>query len=96
MRRLIKTELRNVLDNYDFIMLPTTPGPAFEIGKERNNPVEMYLEDLFTVPASVSGLPAISLPLGRKGEMPLGVQVIADEFQEDDLLGFSEYLLTLG
>ena len=96
MRRLIKKEIQKVLTDYDFIMLPTTPGPAFELGKERNNPVEMYLEDLFTVPASVSGLPAISLPLGRKGDLPLGIQVIADEFQEDDLLGFSEYLLTLG
>jgi aspartyl-tRNA(Asn)/glutamyl-tRNA(Gln) amidotransferase subunit A len=95
MRRLIKDEIQKVLKGYDFILLPTAPGPAFEVGVERNNPVEMYLEDLFTVPASVAGLPAISLPMAKKDHLPLGLQVIGDEFQEEDLLAFSEYLLTL-
>ena len=90
-----KQKLEEVLNSYDFVILPTTPDCAFNLGEERSNPVEMYLEDLFTVLASVTGLPAISIPYGSKGDLPLGLQIIAKEFDEDNLLGFSRYLLTL-
>jgi len=94
-RRLIKSQLQTVLETYDFVVLPTTPDCAFKLAEERSNPVEMYLEDLFTVLASVTGMPAISIPMGQKGELPLGLQIIGKEFDEDNLLSFSQYLLTL-
>ena len=94
-RRLIKESTESLLETYDFIVLPTTPTTAFEIGKHTkdNDPVTVYLEDLFTVQASLSGLPAISIPNGYDKEgMPIGFQIITKAFNEEDLLAFSEHL----
>ncbi|WP_299458699.1 Asp-tRNA(Asn)/Glu-tRNA(Gln) amidotransferase subunit GatA [uncultured Microscilla sp.] len=93
-RRLIKDATDKLFEQYDFIVLPTTPNTAFEIGAHNDNLVEMYLEDLFTVQANVVGVPAISIPNGRATNgLPIGLQVMAATYQEDDLLSFSQYLL---
>lgn len=93
MRRLLTDATRNILKEYDFIVLPTTPTTAFRLG-EHADPLEMYLADLFTVQASIAGVPAISIPNGEgKNGLPVGFQVIADLFQEDKLFAFSRYLL---
>ncbi len=93
-RRLIRDELKALLSNHDFLVLPTAPTTAFKIGALTKNPLEMYLADLFTVPASVAGTPAISVPYGKdKGGMPIGVQAIANDFEESKLLSFSKYLM---
>ncbi|MEP2771284.1 MAG: Asp-tRNA(Asn)/Glu-tRNA(Gln) amidotransferase subunit GatA [Fulvivirga sp.] len=95
-RRLIREKTRDILKDYDFIIVPTTPTTAFNIGEHSSNPLEMYLADLFTVQASVAGLPAISVPNGTdKDHLPVGLQVVADDFQEDKLLAFSKYLMDL-
>jgi len=95
-RRLIREKTREILKDYDFIIVPTTPTTAFNIGEHSSNPLEMYLADLFTVQASVAGLPAISVPNGTdKDHLPVGLQVVADDFQEDKLLAFSKYLMDL-
>ncbi|WP_045112908.1 Asp-tRNA(Asn)/Glu-tRNA(Gln) amidotransferase subunit GatA [Microscilla marina] len=93
-RRLIKDATDKLFEQYDFIVLPTTPNTAFEVGAHNDNLVEMYLEDLFTVQANVVGVPAISIPNGRATNgLPIGLQVMAATYQEDDLLSFSQYLL---
>ena len=93
-RRLIREKTDEILDNHDFILLPTTPGPAFGIGEKTDDPVTMYLADIFTVQASLAGIPAISLPLGEtKQQLPLGVQLIGKRFGESELLAFSKYLI---
>jgi len=95
-RRLIKEFTENLLTKYDYIIMPTTPSTAFKFGEHSNDPVAMYLEDLFTVQASVSGVPAISLPNGKdeKG-LPIGVQVVANSFKEAELYAFANYIMGL-
>ena len=95
-RRLIKEKTNQILDEYDFILIPTAPEPAYLIGKEEKDPVVTYLSDIFTVQASLSGVPAISLPAGNNSQgLPLGLQLLAKNFNEQELLDFSEYFLKL-
>ena len=92
-RRLIKEKTNEMFENHDFIISPTTPHTAFEIGKKHKDPTVMYLEDIFTAQANLSGNPAISLPLGKhSNKLPISLQVMADRFKESDLLAFSKYL----
>ncbi|HEX3384015.1 MAG TPA: Asp-tRNA(Asn)/Glu-tRNA(Gln) amidotransferase subunit GatA, partial [Mucilaginibacter sp.] len=95
-RRLIKEKTDNLLEEFDFILTPTAPEPAFPIGRKEKDPVVMYLYDIFTVQASLAGVPAISLPAGvtEKG-LPLGLQLLTKRFAEQDLLNFSKYFLRL-
>lgn len=91
-RRLIQKNLNELLEKYDFIILPTAPTTAFELGSKTSNPMEMYLADLFTVQASVAGVPAISFPVGKDRDgMSIGLQVISKAFTERKLLAFSRY-----
>ncbi|MDQ3534206.1 MAG: Asp-tRNA(Asn)/Glu-tRNA(Gln) amidotransferase subunit GatA [Bacteroidota bacterium] len=93
-RRLIKEKTQQLLTQYDFIVLPTTPSTAFKLGEHSNNPLEMYLADLFTVQASVAGIPAISIPNGTdKQGLPIGLQIMANAFEESELFAFSKYIL---
>lgn len=93
-RRLIQDKTREIFSKYDFIILPTTPGTAFEFGANSADPIKMYLEDIFTVHANHAGIPAISLPLGKHSNgLPFGVQLMADHFNEASLLRFSKSLL---
>lgn len=92
-RRLIKDFTENLLNDFDYIIMPTTPSTAFKFGEHSDDPVAMYLEDLFTVQASVSGVPSISIPNGKDLEgMPIGLQVICNSFKEAELFAFSNYL----
>ncbi len=95
-RRLIRDQLKALFKTYDFIVMPTTPTTAFKLGEHSDNPVEMYLADLFSVQANVAGLPSISLPTGKdKSGLPIGMQVMADDFEESKLFQFSKILLNL-
>lgn len=95
-RRIIQDKSFEILDSYDFILLPTTPTTAFEIGAKADDPIAMYLADIFTVQAPLAGLPAISLPTAvHNNGMPFGIQLMAKPFAEKDLLSFSNYLLEL-
>ncbi|MEM7173810.1 MAG: Asp-tRNA(Asn)/Glu-tRNA(Gln) amidotransferase subunit GatA [Bacteroidota bacterium] len=93
-RRMIKEGLKAILAEFDFIVLPTTPTTAFLHERSQDDPSTEYLADLYTVLASIAGLPAISLPNGkdRRG-LPVGVQLIGSAFKEVDLLAFSRYIL---
>ena len=95
-RRLIRQKTQDILKEYDFILTPTAPVPAYNIGKVETDPVVSYLEDIFTVQASLSGLPAISLPMGNNARgLPLGLQLLAGQFEEQELLNFSNYFVKL-
>lgn len=86
LRAKIREELTAVLREYDAIITPTTPTTAFKIGEKSNDPVAMYLSDLFTVPANIAQLPAISVPSGKDSNgLPFGFQYIGGEFSEKTL-----------
>jgi aspartyl-tRNA(Asn)/glutamyl-tRNA(Gln) amidotransferase subunit A len=95
-RRLIREKTKEIFDQYDFIITPTTPTTAFKLGEHSSNPVEMYLADLFSVQANVAGIPGISIPYGKDDNgLPIGLQVMANDFEESRLLQFSDLLLRL-
>ncbi len=92
-RRLLQNATCDILKEYDFIVLPTTPTPAFKLG-ERATPIEMYLADLFTVQASIAGVSAISIPVGTSQEgLPVGLQMIAGAFEEAELMSFAHHFV---
>lgn len=94
-RRVIQNKTKEIFASYDFIILPTTPTTAFEIGANTSDPITMYLQDIFTVQANLSGNPAISLPLGNHSNgLPFGIQVMGKHFDEAGLLSFSDYLMS--
>jgi aspartyl-tRNA(Asn)/glutamyl-tRNA(Gln) amidotransferase subunit A len=92
-RRIIREKTKEIFTQYDFIIMPITPTTAFKLGEHTENPLEMYLADLFSVQANVAGVPAIAVPCGedRQG-LPIGLQIVADDFQESKLLHFSNAL----
>ena len=87
-RTLIKQDFETAFEQVDLIACPSTPTTAFEIGAHKGDPLAMYLEDVFTLPASLAGVPGISFPVGfdNKG-LPVGMQLLAPHFREDLLLG---------
>ena len=93
-RRLIRNEIKEVFKMHDFILMPTAPTTAFKLGEHAENPVEMYLADLYSVQANVAGVPGISVPCGKDDHgLPIGLQLIADDFAEGELLQFSKILM---
>jgi len=85
-RRVIRDKTEEILKHHDFILTPSTPGTAFEFGKNSSDPIKMYLEDIFTVQANIAGVPAISVPCGKHSNgMPIGLQVMAGNFEEGKL-----------
>ena len=85
-RRLIQQDFLRVFAQVDVVCSPTTPNVAFHLGEHQNDPVAMYFSDLFTAPANLAGLPAISIPVGFKQHLPVGMQLIAKHFHEEQLL----------
>jgi aspartyl-tRNA(Asn)/glutamyl-tRNA(Gln) amidotransferase subunit A len=89
-RRLLRDKTQEIFNNYDIILLPTTPGVAFELGANSADPIKMYLEDIFTVQANLTGFPAVSVPAGKnQAGLPFGVQLIGKRFAENELLAMS-------
>ena len=85
-RRLIKEDFDEAFNDVDAILTPTTPTPAFPLGAEVSDPITMYLNDVFTVPANLAGLPGISVPAGLSNQgLPLGLQLLAPPFEEGRL-----------
>lgn len=93
-RRLIADKTLEVLKSYDFILCPAAPTPPFKLGSHSDDPIAMYLGDIFTVQANLVGIPGISLPIGNTEDgLPVGMQFMAGKFEEGKLLAFSEQLL---
>lgn len=93
-RRIIKNKTEEILSLYDHILLPTTPDVAFTFGANDDDPIKMYLEDIFTVQANLAGVPAISLPLGNtSANLPFGVQLMTGSKKEKQMFEFGEHLM---
>ncbi len=89
-RRIIHEKTNEILKNFDFILTPSTPGTAFEFGKNSADPIKMYLEDIFTVQANIAGIPAISVPCGlHSNGLPMGLQLMAGYFEDAKLLSLA-------
>ena len=89
-RKLIKNDFDEVYKKVDAILTPSTPSSAFKIGEKINDPVSMYLNDIFTVPINLAGLPAISIPAGSDSKgYPLGLQIIGKAFEEQNILNIA-------
>lgn len=87
-RSLVKQDFDKVFEDVDVLLTPTSPTVAFKIGEKSQNPLEMYLSDIFTIPANLAGVPGISIPVrGREGKLPVGFQLMGRHFKEADLLG---------
>ena len=94
-RRLIKEKTDEMLKENDILLFPTTPSTAFNIG-EINDPIKMYLQDIFTVHANIAGIPAISLPLGsHSNKLPFGIQLMGRSFDEDSLYSIAASIMQL-
>lgn len=94
-RRLIREATRSLFQHHDFLLMPTTPTTAFRLGELTDDPVQMYLADLYSVQANVAGVPAISVPCGSDElGLPIGLQLMADDFQEKKLLDFVRLIET--
>ncbi len=86
LRGLIKQDFDNAFKDFDVVIAPTTPTEAFMIGEKSDNPLQMYLSDIFTIPANLSAIPAISIPCGlSENGLPLGLQIMANVFREDNI-----------
>jgi aspartyl-tRNA(Asn)/glutamyl-tRNA(Gln) amidotransferase subunit A len=85
-RTLIKEGFIKAFEKVDVLMTPTSPTPAFKIGEKIDDPVSMYLSDIYTVSVNLAGLPAVSLPCGKIGKLPIGLQIIGRHFEEEKIL----------
>ncbi|RYY58335.1 MAG: Asp-tRNA(Asn)/Glu-tRNA(Gln) amidotransferase subunit GatA [Chitinophagaceae bacterium] len=93
-RKLLYNQIQLIFKEYDFIVIPTTPSTAFRLGEKMEDPIAMYLADIYTVTANLAGIPAISIPLFRHSNgLPFGLQVMANQFCELSLLTVSQDLL---
>ena len=88
-RNLIAMEFSDAFKNVDLIIGPTTPDVAFKIGEKMDDPIAMYLSDVFTVSTNLAGLPAISIPMGFKSGLPVGLQIIGNHFNESQILSLA-------
>jgi len=92
-RDLITSELKKVMDEYDYFILPTTPEPAFKIGEKTEDPIKMYYMDYFTIPLSLGGFPSLNIPytFNKKG-LPIGFQISAGHFKEKQLINLASFI----
>ncbi len=95
-RRLIREKTKELFKKYDFILMPVAPTTAFKLGEHKDNPLEMYLADLFSVQANVAGVPGICVPCGSDDlGLPIGLQLLADDFEESKLFRCANLLMNL-
>jgi aspartyl-tRNA(Asn)/glutamyl-tRNA(Gln) amidotransferase subunit A len=87
-RRLIRDQLQGILDTHDFLLMPVSPSTAWPIGEQTDDPVANYLADIYTVLANLAGLPAVAIPVDTGSELPVGYQLMADQWEEGKLLRF--------
>ena len=96
-RALIKKDVNEAFKSVDVILTPVAPTPAFKIGEKTDDPLQMYLSDIFTIPVNLAGLPGISIPVnGREGKLPIGFQLIGKPWREADILGLGMFYERLG
>lgn len=92
-RRLIKNDFDNAFKEVDVILAPTSPSTAFKIGEKSDDPLEMYLSDIYTTSANLSGIPGINIPITKSSDgLPIGLQLLANQFDELNLLKMAYYI----
>ena len=91
-RRIIRDDLINYFNDFDLLILPTAPSTAFNIGEKVNNTLDMYLSDIFTIPISLAGLPAMNLPISNINGLPMGIQICSNYFKENNLFVMSQFV----
>ena len=91
-RRLISNDFARAFEEVDMIAGPTTPTPAFGIGQKADDPIAMYLNDIYTIGANLAGLPALSIPCGFVAELPVGLQLVGPHLSEAALLQAAHHL----
>jgi aspartyl-tRNA(Asn)/glutamyl-tRNA(Gln) amidotransferase subunit A len=91
-RRLISDDFKRAFEQVDLVMGPTSPTTAFPIGDKKDDPVAMYLNDIYTIATNLAGLPGISIPVAPAGSMPVGLQIVGNYFQEGRLLNAAHKL----
>ena len=91
-RRILRDDLVSYFNDFDLLVLPTAPSTAFNLGEKLNKTLDMYLSDIFTIPISLAGLPAINLPLSKINGLPIGIQICANYFEENKLFALSQFL----
>ena len=92
-RTLVRRDFEAAFERCDLIATPTTPGPAWPLGERVDDPLAMYLSDVFTVSVNLAGLPALSVPCGRSGRLPVGLQMIGRPLDEPTLLRAADAFL---
>ena len=91
-RTLIKKDFDNVFEKVDALIAPVTPDIAFKIGEKTEDPLQMYLEDIFTAPVNLAGVPSLAIPFGSTNKMPLSIQIIGKHFDEKTILKIGDKL----
>ncbi|RME57989.1 MAG: Asp-tRNA(Asn)/Glu-tRNA(Gln) amidotransferase GatCAB subunit A, partial [Candidatus Dadabacteria bacterium] len=88
-RRLIANDFNEIFKECDVLLAPTSPTPAFKIGEKTDDPLKMYLNDIFTIPVNLAGLPAVAVPCGFLNNLPLSFQIIGKPWDELTILSFA-------
>ena len=89
-RELIKQDFQKAFEKVDLIFSPVSPIPAFKIGEKANDPLSMYLMDIYTCPVKIAGIPALSMPAGKIGKLPVGLQIVGNYFEENKILAIAQ------
>jgi len=91
-RQLIREDFKKVFEKVDLLFCPVSPFPAFKIGEKMDDPMSMYLADIYTIPMKLAGLPGISMPAGKIGKLPVGLQIIGNHFEENKILSVAQQM----
>ncbi len=91
-RQLVRRDFASVFGTVDLLFCPVSPFPAFKLGEKADDPLSMYLADIYTIPSKLAGLPGLSLPVGKTGDLPVGLQIIGNHFQENKILSIATEL----
>lgn len=92
-RRLIKEDFDKVFSEVDLLITPTTPTAAFMIGEKSDDPLQMYLSDIYTTSANLAGIPGMSIPIGKNSEnLPIGLQILSQQFDEDKIFQLAKHI----
>jgi len=89
-RKLVRQDFEKAFKEVDLLFCPVSPTPAFKIGEKTADPLSMYLADVYTIPINLAGVPAISMPAGKAGNLPVGLQIIGNHFQENKILAVAQ------
>ena len=91
-RTLIRKDFENVFRDVDLLITPVTPTLPFKLGEKVNDPLQMYLSDVLTIPASLAGIPGLNLPVGKIDNLPVGVQILGPQFEEEKILQLAKII----